>query len=285
MQSSIRQRVRFRLMLLAIAVLVFGASVAAAQDATPPPPPPGAPGDALMLHGPGPMEAMHGDIGEGKTVTGVPLTAEIVVSRDTNLADGNRIHKETHATLYRDSQGRLRREITLEIGTPTTGGVKHTMIMIKDPVSGHRYMLDPGNKTARELPIGGKGRGPRPEGPGGPGGAPPKKAMGSASVQEQQLGTKTIDGVQAVGTRVTRTIPAGEIGNEKPIEVVTERWFATDLQLPVLMTHSDPMMGTVTTKLTSVTRGEPDASLFQVPTDYKLVSGRPDEPFYVPLQP
>ena len=39
------------------------------------------------------------------------------------------------------------------------------------------------------------------------------------------------------------------------------------------------MMGTATTKVTSVTRGEPDASLFQVPSDYKIVSGRPRRAF------
>ena len=77
----------------------------------------------------------------------------------------------------------------------------------------------------------------------------------------------------------------GEIGNDKPIELVTERWFCNALQLPVLLVHTDPMMGTATTKVINVTRGEPDASLFQVPSDYKVVSGRADEPFFVPLHP
>jgi hypothetical protein len=227
---------------------------------------------------------MHGELGEGKTVTGIPLTAQISMTRENTLADGNHIFKQTQTTLYRDSQGRVRREMTVEVGTPATGAVKHTMIVIKDPVSGKRYMLDPSNKTARELPMGRQGRGPNPNPAGGPGQNAQAKRM-SAAVQEQQLGSKTIDGVQAEGRRAIRTIPAGEIGNEKPIEVVTERWFSTELQIPMLITHTDPMMGTVTTKVTSLTRGEPDASLFQVPSDYKIVSGRPDEPFYVPAQP
>ena len=242
-----------------------------------------------MMHGPGPIgEALHGDIGEGKTVTGVPLTADIVVSHDNVLADGNRIHKQTQTHLYRDSQGRIRREMTIEINTPTTGTVKRTMVMIKDPVSGKRYMLDPGNKTARELRMGrGHGRG---AGPGGPGGPPPDMAGAPTpplgkSVQEQSLGTKSINGIPAEGVRVTRTIAAGEIGNTKPIEVVTERWYSSDLQLPVLISHTDPMMGTVTTTLTNVVRGDPDASLFQLPSDYKVVGGGPGEPFYVPSQP
>ncbi len=273
---------KFRLKWILLGVSVSAMAVAAVAQAPPPLPPDGAP----FMHGPGPLaEALHGDIGEGKTVTGVPLTADIVVSHDNVLADGNRIHKETQTRLYRDSQGRIRREMTIEINTPTTGTVKRTMVMIKDPVSGKRYMLDPGNKTARELRMGrGHGRG------AGPGGPPPDMAGAPTpplgkSVQEQPLGTKSINGIQAEGVRVTRTIAAGEIGNAKPIEVVTERWYSSDLQLPVLISHTDPMMGTVTTTLTNVVRGDPDASLFQLPSDYKVVGGGPGEPFYVPLQP
>ncbi len=109
---------------------------------------------------------------------------------------------------------------------------------------------------------------------------PGKVWIGSnaANLKTEQLGTKTINGLQALGTRMTRTIPAGEIGNLNPIEVVTERWYSSDLQLPLLTTHNDPMMGTMTIKLVNINRGEPDASLFQVPSDYKLISGKPGEP-------
>jgi len=99
------------------------------------------------------------------------------------------------------------------------------------------------------------------------------------------LGTKTVNGLQAQGTRMTRTIPAGKIGNEKPIEVVTERWYSTDLQLALTTTHTDPMMGTVTTNLTNISRTPPDASLFQVPSDYKTETGKPGDAVYMPMNP
>ena len=105
------------------------------------------------------------------------------------------------------------------------------------------------------------------------------------AVNKEDLGTKTVNGLQAEGVRVTRTIAAGAIGNDKPINVVTERWYSADLQIPVMTIHADPMMGTVTSKLTNVTRGEPDASLFQVPSDYKVETGRPNEPMYMPMKP
>jgi hypothetical protein len=264
--------VRWGLTSLAGSLLIFASSLAVIAQEPPPPPPPGP--EHAMMHGPG-------ELGEGKVVAGIPLTAQIVVTHENTLSDGNHILRTTQTTLYRDSQGRVRREMTVDMGTPTTGAVKHTIVTINDPVSGNRYMLDPTNKTARQMPGRPRRHGQLSDRPR----ADAVRRMLSKSVQQDQLGTKTIDGFQATGERVTRTIAAGEIGNEKPIEVVTERWFSTDLQLPLLITHTDPLMGTATTKVTSVTRGEPDASLFQVPSDYKVVSGPPDEPFYLPLHP
>ena len=94
-----------------------------------------------------------------------------------------------------------------------------------------------------------------------------------------------MNGFQAEGLRVTRTIPTGAIGNDKPIAVVTERWYSPDLQISVLTMHTDPMMGNVTTKLVNVNRGDPDASLFQVPSDYKIEVGKPNDVMYMPMKP
>jgi hypothetical protein len=229
---------------------------------------------------------MGGEFGDPKTVTGAPLTAVLVVTRDTTLADGNKIHHESQTKIYRDAEGRVRRELAVDLATPTTGKVNRNFIMINDPVADKRYMLNPDNKTAHTMPQRGMRHGNKngdpsanagAEGPGGPG--------GPGNVTKEQLGTKTVNGVQADGVRVTRTIPAGAIGNDKPIEVVTERWYSPDLQMTVMMTHIDPMMGTVTAKMASVVRGDPDPSLFQVPSDYKLETGRPNQPMFMPNKP
>ena len=84
---------------------------------------------------------------------------------------------------------------------------------------------------------------------------------------------------------MTRTIPAGDMGNEKDITVSTDRWYSPDLQIAVMTVHTDPMMGTVTTKLVNVTQGAPDASLFQVPSDYTVRAAKPGDPMYVPMKP
>ena len=94
-----------------------------------------------------------------------------------------------------------------------------------------------------------------------------------AEVNQEQLGSQTIEGVVAEGTRVTFTIPAGKIGNERPIVTVNERWYSPELQTIVLSKNSDPRMGETTYRLTNIDRSEPDPSLFQVPADYKVEEG------------
>jgi hypothetical protein len=230
----------------------------------------------------------HVEFGEGlenKVVTGVPLSGDLIMSRDTTLADGNHIHNQTQTKVYRDADGRVRREIAFALATPATGAVQRSMVVITDPVAGKRYVLNPQTKTAHVMPfqppMHGHGA-PPPDGEAGPNwsGKPD-----TANLTREQLGTKTINGLQAEGTRVTRTIPAGKIGNDKPIQVVTERWYSTDLQLPLTTNHTDPMMGTVTTTLTNVTRGTQDASLFQVPSDYTVKSGKAGDMMYMPMKP
>jgi len=91
----------------------------------------------------------------------------------------------------------------------------------------------------------------------------------------EQLGSKTIEGVQATGTRTTFTIPAGQIGNDKPLDITDERWYSNELQVTVLSEHSDPRMGKTTYALKNISRGEPSPALFQVPSDY-TVKDTPD---------
>jgi len=89
----------------------------------------------------------------------------------------------------------------------------------------------------------------------------------------EELGEQNIEGVSAKGTRTITTIPAGAIGNERPIETVYERWYSDELQMVVYSKHSDPRFGEQTYRLTNINRSEPDPSLFQVPQGYKVISG------------
>ncbi len=231
--------------------------------------------DAIELLG---FEGEHG----GKVVKGSPFTATGVSETTQTLADGNRIYRKTQTAIFRDGEGRIRKEVTLPaIGPLAASGEPHSFTVLHDPVAGTSYVLETKEKIARKLP-------------GHPGKLPGTfdkfilpgssdkfvahfKVHGpdSADMKTESLGTQTIEGVSAEGTRYTHVIPAGKIGNDKPIEVASERWYSADLQMVVMSKRSDPRFGVTTYTLTNIQRQEPAASLFQVPADFTVKEGGP----------
>ena len=101
------------------------------------------------------------------------------------------------------------------------------------------------------------------------------KGRDSANFTTQSLGTQTVNGVNAEGTLITHTIPAGQIGNAQPITVTFERWYSPELQVVVKSTRNDPRFGTTTYNLTNIQRSEPAAAMFTVPSDYTVTEGGP----------
>jgi hypothetical protein len=96
--------------------------------------------------------------------------------------------------------------------------------------------------------------------------------------KREDLGSQNMAGVIAQGTRNTLTIEAGEIGNDRPIQVIDERWYSPDLQLEVMNKHSDPRTGEQITQMVNIQRGEPDPSLFQVPAAYRVIEPKAPPP-------
>jgi hypothetical protein len=258
----------------AVLVLAAGSGVQAQDTATAPPQ--NVWFAARVGGGPGPME--HEAIGflgfeaglDGKTVAGAPFSASFSTSSTQTLADGNQIQRNSTGSIARDSQGRTRREMTLPaIGAfmVIQGNSVSHVTFLNDPVAGTRYVLEDEKKIAQQMPeppdraefAGKRGHG---------GGA--EAAAEKNEVVTTSLGTQTVGGVSAEGTRYTRTIPAGEIGNVKPIVVVTERWYSPDLQMVVMTKRSDPRSGDTVFQMTSIARTEPAATLFQVPADYTV---------------
>jgi hypothetical protein len=231
----------------------------------------------------------------GPTVKGAPYSAQAVNEMVQVLADGNRITTSHSSNLYRDSQGRERREESSSGSNPTVRS-----IFITDPVEGVSYTLVTSTKMAHKLPqrqvgfsysTGGSGEGAGTGRGAGEiktetrtfimndaGSGPETFFFSTQDVNSsktkpvvEHLGMQTIEGVAAEGTRTTVTIPAGQIGNEQPIVTVTERWYSPELQVMVMNTRSDPRMGTTTYKLTNINRTEPSPTMFQVPSDYKVI--------------
>jgi TonB family protein len=93
------------------------------------------------------------------------------------------------------------------------------------------------------------------------------------NTNQEELGKLPIEGVECEGTRSITTIPAGAVGNERPIEVVNETWYSPELKLTILSKRNDPRFGESTYRVTNISRAEPEASLFQVPPDYTIKEG------------
>src|ERR1700675_2422705 len=90
----------------------------------------------------------------GNPVKGAPYSAQAVTETTQTLADGNRILQKSTATLYRESEGRQRREQTLPmIGPFAAQGDAPQIISISDPVAGVNYSLNPKEKIAVKLPA------------------------------------------------------------------------------------------------------------------------------------
>ena len=269
--------------------VVFEARV---QDPNAPTPPPG---DFIFLN-----TEMNFD---GKVIKGAPYSAQAVTESTQTLVDGNRIVRKSSAAFYRDSDGRTRREQTLRSIGPfaSSGGDAPQVIFISDPVAGTNFNLDPHERVAVRMPPM-RFKFQFKTAPPAPGEKPatftPKPdhlerieveqsvaatkmavdagvMMGWQGTREgkaktEQLGKQLVEGVEAEGTRTTVTIPAGEIGNERAIEMVSERWFSPELQTVVMTRHSDPRFGETVYRLTNISREEPERSLFEVPSDYTV---------------
>ena len=205
----------------------------------------------------------------GKVVTGAPYSAQAVTEHTQTLADGNAIHSTTTANVYRDSQGRTRWEGEIgAIGPWATQGTPRKVIYITDPVSGFIHTLNPDKQEAREMRF-------RAHTGAGPGAETARQRPENPNIKTESLGAQVIGGVTAQGTRITGTIPAGQVGNQAPIVSVTERWYSPELQTDVMRKQVNPQFGETTFQLTNMVRAEPDASLFQVPPNYTIKSGRP----------
>ncbi|HWB83871.1 MAG TPA: hypothetical protein VG675_07005 [Bryobacteraceae bacterium] len=252
----------------------------------------------------------------GPVVTNAPYSATGVTETNQELTDGTHIHQQNQYTIYRDSEGRIRREDA-------------NRVWIWDPVAKVSYILDPKAQTATKLPLGtsmaggagnfvyfnakagvaGVAAAGVPAPPLPPPLPPPTDLQEMAQVKQkialqemaqvkqkiatmgpmiymqsgtvsaqmpvpaektEDLGKQSIEGVMSEGMRNTMTLETGAIGNDRPIQIVSEHWYSPELQTTIMTKHSDPRTGEETFRLTNISRGEPNQSLFQVPAGYQM---------------
>jgi hypothetical protein len=241
--------------------------------------------------------AFGGGIGKMNSapVQGAPYSATITNESVQTLADGNRIVQKSTGTTARDSMGRTRQDAPLPMIANMAPADAPHLVFIQDPVAQASYTLNLTDKTASKGPAFGMAfAGPHlKDSAAGEAGAISIRGLARPStaisvqpqmvtiqskafpdegqVQSEDLGSKVMESVNVTGTRTTRTIPAGQIGNDKQISIVTEVWTSPDLKTVVYSKRSDPRMGDQTFQLTNIVRAEPDPALFTVPADFKVL--------------
>jgi len=210
---------------------------------------------------------------------------------EQRLYDGNVIRTQVEVHQARDSAGRTREERQLGCAMGEDGQMHPRInININDPVAKESIswtVNDPlGRKVVRITHF--------PAPPNRTVNPPPtptpeqqqlraeQQRLAQLQAQNQrnqivneQLGTRTLNGVEAIGTRTTQTIPAGKQGNDMPLVITNETWRARALDLTLFASREDPRTGKSTFEYTELNLGEPDPSLFTPPAGYTIEETHP----------
>lgn len=186
-----------------------------------------------------------------------PFSAVFVTEFQQVLSDGTSITKQNEEVVMRDGMGRVYRARTVksrgrELGEP------RLMITITDPVQHVQYLCTP-LRTCQKFTYRQRS-------------APfqPHLRANDPDVTVEDLGSADFSGVATEGRRVTRMIPEGTVGNDRPFSTIDERWHSSELDIDMQLKRVDPRVGTRTVSLTQIALGEPDPKYFQVPEGYSV---------------
>jgi hypothetical protein len=223
-------------------------------------------------------------IGIGGQKRDAPFTGTVKTSFDRKLADGNEERKVSSTHPSRDSAGRERSEFAVGCARSEDGQTHEQLIVIVNDSVAHTTMswqvgadqqpkivsvfhqldsapsvkstkpsaaeLERQQKELRDTQVG--------------------QVLLRSETKTESLGVKQIAGFSAQGTRTTRTIPAGQEGNDQPLAVVTETWESKELGITLMSISDDPRRGRITSVYEELNLGEPDPGLFVPPPGYTL---------------
>ena len=253
-------------LLLAAVVMVVGAQG---------PPPPGAfggpgPGPGGPMIGMFEFGGLMGGFG-GKVVTGKPILATITITH-TETLPGNSISSITTGTFARGADGSTYRNVKFKaIGPWEASGTPQEFSYIRNEANGMEYVVNVTKGTYRAFPI--RERKPKFEGKEGKKDRPNSNGE---TVNDNPNGSYTDPVTKTVypsdDRQVTRTIPAGAIGNQFALVITSERWYSSALDLLLEDTHTDPRFGTTTYQLSNIGQS-PASSLFAPDPSFTQVQG------------
>jgi hypothetical protein len=218
---------------------------------------------------------------------GAPFSAELTIETPQFSRDGTSKLVDTHSLIYRDKDGRTRREEKSETGAQSNAGAK-----INDIVAGLSYVLEPRLQVARKRAL--ESADDTVVTPAINQGSMSSKTTGryqvlpsgttstgvdssgsmvnptAPTVTKNLLGERLIEGIKVEGTRLTTTHAANSFGNSQPIVIVEERWYSPELRTMVMIKYSDPRFGDSFYRFSDISRTEPLPTLFVVPEKYTV---------------
>lgn len=178
------------------------------------------------------------------------------------LPDGTTVTRRTFNIIARDFRGRTHNEMRAWI--PADGSeARLTYSILYDPDSRAKTYVYPSTRLARQFVLKAPAQAPMPAATANP---------LDPTIQKEDLGADFQDGLQLTGVRETNTYAPGTIGNDRTLSITNEYWYSADLHLNISVKRNDPRSGIQSVRITDLRRDEPDASLFEVPVDYKLVN-------------
>lgn len=195
-------------------------------------------------------------------IPGLSFSAKAEVETTQTLPDGTTVARRTFNIIARDFRGRTHNE--MRAWTPADGSEPHlTYSILFDPDTRAKTYLYPSTRLARQFILKAPAQTPTPAVTANP---------LAPTIQKEDLGTDFQDGLQLKGIRETKNYAPGTVGNDRPLSITNEYWYSADLHLNISVKRIDPRFGIQTVRITGLRRDEPDALLFEVPADYKLVN-------------
>jgi hypothetical protein len=199
-------------------------------------------------------------------VPGKPFSAKTETDWTRNLGEGGTVKLRLNANLARDSQGRMYRERRSFVPAASSDESRLNDILLFDPAAA--TMTTCVMATHRCTVTRYRPRLEFVAAPAGP------SADGTRYLAREALGANTIEGLDVVGTRETLTIAAGVVGNERPLVTTREFWYSPDLETNLAVTRNEPREGLQVIHLSEVSRSEPEAQLFEIPSGFTVEDAR-----------
>ena len=228
------------------------------------------PGPGRSMEGSFEFGGLVGSFG-GKTVTGKPFQATFTVTRTETLPD-NSISNTVTGTIARGTDGSTYRDVKLPaIGPWAASGKSPELVYIRNVTTLMEYFVNITKKTYEAIAI--HAHNPPPAGSTPPAKWPKPAGSDNETVTNTQstytdTGTSTVYKVD--DRKITRTIPAGQIGNTSDLVITSERLYSADLDLVLQETRNDPRFGSSTYQLTNI--GAPTV-LFTPDSSFQQVQG------------